>query len=306
MNNKSTLYGYLMGIGAVFFWSFNVIIARGLVGVLSPVQISFGRWFFAALFLLPFTAKVMLRDKELIAAHFKLIFAQSMTGVVLMNLLVYYAGQTTSAINMSLLGTVGPIFLVVFSALLLHVKVSMKQLSGFAAALLGVLTIITRGNLFNLEKFTFVIGDLWMLAMTVMFGLYGVLQSKKIEGLSSVSQLSAVITVAVIVFLPFFLMSLAVNPPGSVSGNVWMILIYMGVLPSLFSFFCWNGALERLGGLKTSLIYYLMPVFSTIEAYFLLGEKISAPQVYGGLLVVIGVFIAAYHRPVHPVSVKRI
>ena len=44
-----------------------------------------------------------------------------------------------------------------------------------------------------------------------------------------------------------------------------------------------------------SVIYYLMTVFSSIEAYFLLGEEIYKAQIYGGLLVILGIYLTNKH-----------
>lgn len=62
----------------------------------------------------------------------------------------------------------------------------------------------------------------------------------------------------------------------------------------------------KIGALKTGLLYYLMPVFSSIEAYFIIGEKMSAAQLCGGILVISGVFIAAYHHAKHQVAIHRV
>lgn len=303
--NRS-LAGYLLAFGAIFFWSFNVLIARYLASELYPIQISFGRWFVAAVLLVPFTVKPLIAAKSVLRANWKHILVLSLMGVVLQNMLVYQAGRTASVINMALLGTAGPIFLVVFSRIFLHTPILFKQVIGFSFALAGVLIIITKGHIFDLENFTLVSGDLWMLAMTVTFGVYGIFQTKKIEGISSFSLLAAMIFTGVLILLPFFLISLAVAPVHSLSGKAAAIIIYMGVFPSIFSYLCWDVALEKIGALKCGMMYYLMPVLSSIEAYFILGEKMSGAQLAGGILVVLGVFITAYHHAKRQVAIQRI
>lgn len=303
---KASLAGYLLAVGAILFWSFNVLIAKSLAAELSPFQIAFGRWFVATLIILPMTAKSLIASKQIIKANIKQIVVMSLMAVVLQNTLVYEAGRTASVINMALLGTVGPIFLVVFSSVFMHTKITVKQMAGFACALFGVLVLITKGHIFNLEKFTFVTGDFWMLGMTVTFGIYGVLQTKKIEGISSLTLLGAMVFIGILILFPVFLGSLVLYPVSHLSPKALSLLIYMGVFPSVFSYLCWDIALEKLGALKTGLLYYLMPVFSSIEAYFILGEKMSAAQLSGGVFVLIGVFIAAYHKPKHQVPISRI
>lgn len=303
---KGIFSGYLLAVGAILFWSFNVLIAKTLASELTPFQIAFGRWFFASLLILPITARSLIASKQIIKANLKRIVIMSVMAVVLQNTLVYKAGQTASVINMALLGTVSPIFMVIFSSIFMHTKITLKQAAGFSCALFGVLVLITKGHLFSLEGFTFVTGDFWMLAMTISFAIYGVMQTKKIEGISSLTLLGAMVLIGTAILLPVFLGTLVVHPVSHVTPKAWTLLIYMGIFPSVFSYLCWDIALEKLGTLKTGLLYYLMPVFSSIEAYFILGEKMSAVQLSGGVFVLAGVFVAAYHNSGHPVKISRI
>ena len=65
----------------------------------------------------------------------------------------------------------------------------------------------------------------------------------------------------------------------------------MGIFNSVLSYLFWNISLDTIGSLKASVIYYLMPIFSSIEAYFLLNEEIYKAQIYGGILVLIGIYL---------------
>ena len=302
---KNALFGYLTGVCAVLFWSYNVIIARYMANELTPWQISLGRWAVAGAVLMPFYARPLWRKRQILMQNFWRILILSVSGIALQNTLVYQAGHTAGAVNMALLGTTGPVFLVIFSAMLLKTKVSPKQCAGFLIALFGVLTIIMKGHLTDIENFQFVRGDFYMLIGAAVFGLYGAFQAGGVQGLSENELLAASIFAAVV----FLAIVCAVTYPYAPAANltakgVWTI-VYMGVLPSLFSYFCWNVTLETLGSLKAGLIYYLMPVFSSLEAAVVLHEGMTKVQLAGGALVLLGVFIAAYHRPKHVVTIKR-
>ncbi len=301
----TALSAYGLALLAILFWSFNVIIARYLADSLSPVQTAFGRWFFALIFILPFTWKRLYQERKILLKHWKVILASSVTGISVMNTLIYQAGETASAVNMSLIGTIGPIFLVIFSHIFLHTHISGKQIIGFICSLSGVLIIISKGEISNIIGFKLVSGDFWMLGMTVFFGIYGVIQIFAPKEIPQVTYLSISILIGTLILLPFFIWSMINKPPEQVSWEAISILAYMGLLPSLLSFLCWDIALKRLGGLKTSLLYYLMPVFSTIEAFFLLQESISKAQIIGGIIVLGGVFITAIHQKHKPVKISR-
>lgn len=233
------------------------------------------------------------------------MFVSALIAVVLQNTIVYQAGRTASVINMALLGTMAPIFLVIFSKIFLHTVISAKQIIGFCIALFGVLIIVSKGQLTHLLHIPLVPGDFWMLFMTVIFGAYGVLQTRKID-VPALTLLGTMVFIGVLILTPVFLITLWTNPIHHLTVEAVVIVIYMGLCPSIISYLCWDISLEKIGALKTGLLYYLMPVFSSVEAYFILGEKISAAQLSGGILVVTGVFIAAYHHAKHQVAIHRV
>lgn len=293
--------GFSLAFVAVFFWSFNVIYAHYLSSAMTPVQIAFFRWIIAALVLLPFCYRKIIKDYQILIQNWRLIINMALFGIALSNTFVYEAAHTSTAIDMALIGTTGPIFLVLFSWLILKIGVKKKQIIGMALSVMGVLIIITHGNLLSLQNFKFVIGDLWMLLMAITFGYYGTLQSKRPKDISSFSLLPTTIIAATIMLLPFFIYSLHTNPIVHISKQTITIMAYLGIFNSVIAYFCWNTALVKIGSLKTSIIYYFMPILSTIEAYFILNEKIDIGQILGGMLILVGIILANVHKkPVIP------
>lgn len=293
--------GFLLAFIAVFFWSFNVIYARYLSLDLTPVQIAFFRWVIAALVFIPFCYKQIIKDYKLLLQNWRLIINMAFFGIALSNTFVYQAAHTATAIDMALIGTMGPIFLVLFSRIILKTPVHAKQIVGMGLSVVGVFIIITHGNLLALKSFKFVIGDFWMLLMAITFGYYGTLQTKRPKNISSFSLLPTTIVTAVVILLPFFIYSLYNSPIQVLPKRTVEIIVYLGVFNSVIAYFCWNTALVKIGSLHTSIIYYFMPILSTIEAYFILNEKIVAGQVYGGLLILIGIILANVHKkPIVP------
>lgn len=295
MEGKSVFVGYLLAILAVFIWSFNVVVARYFSDTLTPLELSWGRWFFAALALLPFTYKDIWQSRHTLLRQWKLVLSMSVTGIVLMNTFVYVAGHTATAIDMALIGVTGPIFLVALSRIFLKTYVSLTQFMGLIIAVIGVIVLILHGNISALSSFKFVSGDLWMLVSSFVFAFYSMLQAKEKGEIKQTTLLSATIVVGLVILTPFtFLDDTRGNlPPLDVFSVA--VLAYMGIFNSVFAYLLWNIALARLGSLKSSSLYYTMPLFSAVEAYFLLGEQLYINQIYGGILVLIGILFAGRH-----------
>lgn len=286
---------YIFALFAVFFWSFNVIVSKYFSNSFTPWQLSFGRWFFAMIVILPFTFSDIIKYRKEICKNFAFILSSSIIGIMFQNTFIYIAGHTISAIDMSLIGVLGPIFLIVFSVIFLKEKIKAEQMFGLIITIFGLVFVISRGNLINLKKFDFKIGDLWMLASSIFFGIYGTFMNKKPKELSEILILSVSIIVGVILMTPFFVLSLNINPIFPLSNKFIFVMIYMGVVNSLIAFLLWNTAINKYGSIKIGIIYYLMPIFSMIESHFILGEKITINQVYGGLLVILGISIIQFY-----------
>lgn len=294
----TNLRWYTLAVLGVFFWSFNVIVSRYLLGVLLPWQIAFFRWFIAALILIPFTYKEIWQHRRAYLRHWKWVLALSAIGITFCNTFVYIAGYTVTAVEMSLIQVTGPVFLIIFSRLAGFIKISPKQRIGLVLSTIGVFTIILHGRLINLEKLHFEVGDFWMLLMAVSFGYYSFLMTKKPTEIKQMPLLSLTIILGTIFTIPFFIHDTILNPftPQNTNLTTGLVMIYMGLFNSVLAYLCWNTALYHMDSIKVGMVYYLMPVFSTIEAYYLLNEKIYTAQLWGGLMILVGIYLTNQTR----------
>lgn len=290
---KNSLSGYFFALTAIFFWSFNIIIASYFATELAPFEIAFGRWFVASLILVPMAWKGLRKNWRLLWQNWELVVALTISGIVLDNTLIYYAGRTASAIDMGLLDVTGPIFLVILSRIFLKTSISGQQITGLLIAVFGVITIILQGDFTQLSKINLVSGDLLMLVNTFCFAVYSLLQSKRPVQISQPVMLAATAVAGVIVIIPFLFGTVSVARLESLQPIDYGVFIYLGIFNSVLSYLAWNSALARIGNIKTSIIYYLLPLFSGVEAYLFLHEKLYWSQLTGGLLVICGIALVS-------------
>lgn len=302
--NQSILKGYLAGFAAVLFWSANVIIAHWMTGKLEPAQVSLGRWIVAGIILVPFTIVDIIRTwasfRQHLGRNILLALAIGVVSISIQNTLVYAAGHTASAIDMALIGTCGPIFLALLSALVLHKPIRLKQGIGLATACFGVLLLIAHGDLARLSSFNFVIGDLYMLIVSFSFALYTLLLTFRPDDLAPATMLGMAVIVGICVLSGYVGITQGAAGFTIPDTKVLMLLLYMGIFPSVCSFICWNVALSHLGAVRTGIVYYTMPLLSSIEAYFFLGEGMGISQIWGGCLILGGVLFASQHKKSGP------
>lgn len=288
--------GYLFALVAVLFWSYNNIIAEQYATDLTPIQFAAGRWFVAALILLPFTFKGLWQNRRYFMKHWIWVFGLGLSGIVLDNTLIYLAGHTVSASNMGILSIIGPIFLVLLSFFILRQPISQLQIFGMFVAVWGVLIVITNNHLTDLFKMKLAVGDFWVIVNAFCFALYSFLQFRKPAGMSQMILLSASVLAGLIVLIPALFITTPLPVMRAFTPLDYSLFIYLGIFNSVLAYLAWNSALLRIGALKTGIIYYLLPVFTLIEAAIVLKEPICSSQIIGGLCIIGGIILVNMKR----------
>jgi drug/metabolite transporter (DMT)-like permease len=290
---KDYYTGIALAVMATLIWSGNFVISRGVSQQIPPVSLAFYRWALATLLIAPLALRKFKEEKEVVRKNWKYLFWVALTGITLFNTFVYVAGHYTSAINMALIGTTSsPIFATIMAVIFLKERLNAFRIIGILLCVTGIILLLSKGNWENLASFTFSVGDLWVLAGALAFAIYNILVRKKPADISAVNFLFVIFLFGSILLFPAYLTEF--NITGPVQWNRYLIgsIIYLGLGTSVISFLCWNAALQKLGTGTTVLFGNLIPIFSTLEAVWLLGEKINSIHLMSGLLVIGGLIIA--------------
>ena len=203
---------YLLLSITALCWAGNAIVGRLAAGHIPPVTLSFLRWSFAFLIILPFAWKHLVRDWAAIRSRLGIMILLSITGIGAFNTLQYWALEHTQALNTLLLQSAGPLVVAVWSLLLLGVRLTLAQAAGVLLSMAGVLIILMHGDLTKLSGIDFNIGDLIFIVALAIFGIYSVLSLKRpdIHGLSFVA---FTFGAGAACLIPLFIWELFARPP---------------------------------------------------------------------------------------------
>src|ERR1700710_327536 len=160
-------------------WAGNAIVGRLAAGHIPPVTLSFLRWGLAFLIVLPFAWRHLVRDWAAIRAHLGIMMLLSITGIGAFNTMQYWALEHTQALNTLLLQSAGPLFVAVWTLVLLGIRLTLAQAGGVALSLIGVLGILLHGDLTAIANIDFNKGDLIFSVALAIFGLYSALSLKR-------------------------------------------------------------------------------------------------------------------------------
>ena len=295
-DSNTSIYGYLSAIAAVLFWSGNFTIARGVIENIPPISLAYWRWTTAIIVLAPFAIKPLISDWATIKKHYLYLSITSILGVSLFNTLIYIAGHSTSAINMSLIVITFPIFVIVISRIIFNEIITLNKSAGILLVISGVIILITKGDLSMLKTISFVAGDLWMLLAAISFALYSILIKHKPANLGTRSFQLSTFIIGLLFLTPFYIWESANTnfQIQEINKNIFLSILYLGLFASLFSYILWGKAVEILGSTKPAMIYYTLPIFSGVVAYLILGEKIENIHLLSMLLILIGVLTAIF------------
>ena len=285
------LSGYLFALGATAIWSGNFIVARGLSDIVPPVSLAFWRWLVAVIVLLPFALKPLIAERQQLLQNIRYLSLTSFLGVTVFNTLIYIAGHTTSALNLSLIAITFPMFIIVLSRILYKEMITAYKLVGIALVTVGVTLLVTKGDVSVLRNISFAVGDLWMLSASVIFAIYSILIKQKPQELSILSFQLSTFSLGLLFLLPFFIWESSTVASVNYDTTTVLSILYVGIFASLTAFILWNKAIVTIGPSKSGLIYYTLPLFSGLLAYVFLNETIGIVHLISALLIVAGILI---------------
>ena len=293
INNKSIYFAFILLIASSLFWSGNFFTGKvASLYELTPFKLSFLRWSLAFLLLLPFTYSKIVEDYEKYIKNLPYLLVTSILGVTIFNSFTYLSLQTSMVINSSIMASITPLLIILFSWLIFKTPTYFMQFFGIILSIIGVLLIISKANYTNLINLNFTKGDLWMLAAVFSWGLYSVLLKKIDNTLSQLATLEVLIFFGLIFIFPFYIIESLHNSYLPKDLNEILMISYCAVFASIVSFFAWNRGVSILGANKASLFLHLIPVFSSMWAIIFLGEKFSFFHLMGTAFIIFGIVLS--------------
>jgi drug/metabolite transporter (DMT)-like permease len=256
------------------------------------VTLSFLRWSIAFLIILPFAWKHLVHDWGAIRARLGTMIVISVIGIGAFNTLQYWALEYTQALNTLLLQSAGPLFVAVWSLMLLGVRLTLAQAGGIALSLTGVLVILLHGDLTALTGIAFNKGDIIFTVAMVIFGLYSVLTLKRppIHGLSFAA---FTFGCGAACLIPLLIWELSARPVMQINTTNLLSLFYVAVFPSSLAYLCYNRGVQLIGANRAAPFFHVVPLLGSVMAMVFLGERPQLFHVVGFALVLTGVFVAS-------------
>ena len=282
-----------MLVCATLFWAGNFMIGKfAFFTSIPPMTLVFFRWSLVWLILLPFTYKEILKHKNIILSNLPLLFFLALTSVGLFNSFTYLSLVYTQVINASLFNTAIPAIIILLCFILKIEKTNKYQIYGLIISVLGILSIITKLNLEIIYSLDFNKGDLIMIGGVISWGLYSSFLKKKKFTLPLLTLVHILCTLGLIFIFPQFIYEFSQGQTINFDINLFYILIFLALFPSIGSYYCWAGAVAIIGANRAGIFLSLIPLFSTIMAIFFYNEQFQIFHLIGAILIILGLFLS--------------
>jgi drug/metabolite transporter (DMT)-like permease len=278
---KASLYLVL----ATLFWSGNYVVGHAAVASMTPLELTFWRWTLAAVPLLLLAHFVEKPDWRAVLRRWPLLLLLSVLGMSGYTLLLYSALGHTSAMNASLITAANPALIVVMAIVLLGEKTTRLGWLGICLGLLGVLLVLTQGELARVFSLSINAGEQMMVGAIIVWGLYTII-ARRLK-VPAIAATAVQVVIATVMLAPFALAMNVRFPDTAAEG--WS-LAYIALFPSLGSYLLWNLALKTTPPGTAGNYLNLMVVF-TAAITVALGTPLTPVQIAGGLMVVGGVLL---------------
>jgi drug/metabolite transporter (DMT)-like permease len=290
----SGLWGnaYLVLALASLCWSGNHLMGRAIAGHVPPLAITTLRWLLAAAILFPFVRLHLARDWPLIREKFGVMIYLSLLGGGVFGALQFVGLQLTTALNVSVMNSLGPLFIGAASAAMFGDRLTGGQLAGIVVSLIGVLAIITKLDAGVLTHFSFNTGDILILINMVLWAVYSasLRWRPKIHPASFTFMFCLISGISM---LPAFAWEHSIGFVLQPTLLTFSAIAFVTVFSTIVAFASWTRGVELIGPNRAGVFLHLIPIFSALLTGALLGEPLMGYHVAGFALILTGVWCAA-------------
>jgi drug/metabolite transporter (DMT)-like permease len=299
MKQKISLSTALLLTVPPLLWAGNAVVGRLVHEWIPPMSLNLMRWSIALLILLPLAGSIF-RSGSGLWDCWRRFALLGLLGVGLYNSLQYLALQSSTPINVTLVASSMPVWMLLVGGLFFGAKIRRMQLYGAVLSVAGVLLVLCRGEWRQLQAMHLVPGDLFMIAATIAWSFYSWLLTRPQEP----KQISGDWTAFLLAQIVFGVMW-----SGAFAAGEWALgeqhivwnwtlgaaLIYIAVGPAILAYRCWGAGVRRAGPTVAGFFSNLTPLFAAMMSAAFLGEMPHLYHAAAFALIVGGIVLSSRH-----------
>lgn len=256
---------------------------------LGPLTTTLLRYFIALLFLsgllLHYKGRALyLRRRDIFPA-----VALGLTGIVGYHYFFFLSLRYTEVANTAIINALSPVLTSVAAAVFVKERLERWNYAGVAIAFLGVLVLLSRGDVDAILALEFNKGDLLMLLSVVSWMVYALLIRVMVERYSGFTLTFYSTLFGVVILLFVAPQEGALDQVRAISSVSLMSVIYMGVCGSGLGYLLYNLSIREIGPTRTSsFVYSVIPLIVAVLAWLFFLQPITPIMVASMILILTG------------------
>lgn len=291
-------------------WAGNAVVGRLLVGAMPPVAMNALRWAIVALLLWPLAWRVLRRPRE-VGQRWVYLATLGTLGVGTYNALQYLALQTSTPLNVTLIGASVPVWMMLVGWVGFDQRLQWRQMLGAVLSVGGVVLVIAQGEWAVLRDVRLVPGDLLMLLASLAWALYSWLLVRPVASMSGSQRPAWNWAEFLFVQVAFGLVwavactgaEAAWGPPTQAplwpaAWSTWAGLLFIAVGPSILAYRNWGLGVQAVGPTMAAFFGNLTPIFAALWSALFLGQHPRWFHPVALALIMAGIAVSAMPRKV--------
>lgn len=282
--------GLLAAFGATVIYGFNHTIAKNVM----PIYIeAFGFVLLRVIgaTLIFWTLSLFIKNEKIKKEDWPRIFLCSFLGMFINKLAFFKGLELSTPINSSVLITVVPILVFVFSAFFLKEKMRFLRVFGVISGFVGALVLILYSPSTSFNAPNIPLGNLMFVINSSTYGLYLIFVKKLVEKYNIITLFRWLFLIAIFLNLPVGLLEFKnVEWSHLPFWDAILPMIYV-VVGTTFLTYMFNAyALSKLKASTVSSFVYLQPIVGIIYAITTDNDSLTVLSVLGMILIFMGVY----------------
>lgn len=221
----------------------------------------------------------------------RLIFC-GLFGVAINQLFFFEGLNLTTPINAAIIMTVSPILVIIFSAIIIKEKITIRKIFGIFLGLTGAATLILKSGAISLNNDYF-IGNFLVFVNATSYSIYLVIVKGLMTKYNPITVMFYVFSFGLIFVFPFGISELS-----NVSLEIFTLEIFLKVgfvvICTTFLAYLFNAfALKSLNPSVVSIYIYLQPVLATVIAIILKSDSLDLVKIISSVFIFSAVFLVS-------------
>ncbi|MCB0737977.1 MAG: DMT family transporter [Bacteroidetes bacterium] len=212
------------------------------------------------------------------------------------NMLFFFNGlKLTSPINASVIMTINPLLVLLFSTMLLKERVTWLKVAGITIGMIGaVMQIIDPFNVGKKVESVNWLGDLFVMVNASFYAVYLVLVKPLMAKYHPLTVVRYTFSIGLIMVLPFGFSDLVKVQWHSITPEIASSLLFVVVGTTIMAYLLNAWALKHVNSTTVGAYIYLQPLFAAVIAIGLANYKATWHMLVYALLIFIGVFMVNF------------